>query len=453
MTGRNARRLFVLAAAVIGALVGAALAVVSGTSNADVRTAADNLVPLGSEITNRESGYQGDFPTRGPYFASVDYLSDDDHTARVRSAQAAAQEQNWRVVDTDDLPGAVVLRLERSDLSASIHVTRQVAPEFTTGALASGTARVERNSGTSRIVLGVVGGAGLSVLLALLFVRLRGPGPVTGSRPVPRSTGLAVLALVLVSVLLGCGDDDPTAESTTAPAGDASSSTRPPLVSTSTTPPPDDVVETLACDNAVPVEVPPLSPPATTPRGELLTARDGVARADESISIPVAFEGSHEASLAVFSSNELADLTVSFGDIHLEPSELLGETVLAADLSEPDDGELIVINSGPEEATVTVLVSIVTTRQIDVLAPESSTLGAPIPISVRVSESTAQDQPCAAVSNEGTGEELLLRLKVTDAPGTWSTAFTPAAAGSYSVVAVVDGQRSRVSSPALVVVE
>lgn len=93
-----------------------------GPSNAEVRDGARSLVPPEAVVVEQQSGHEGNWPRKGPYFSSVDVTGGGDAVTRESSIRRHAGTMGWEVVAMERFPNAVVLRLSKGDLSATVDV-------------------------------------------------------------------------------------------------------------------------------------------------------------------------------------------------------------------------------------------------------------------------------------------------------------------------------------------
>lgn len=116
----------VAALTIAGAIAGVAAIRLPASTNADVRNAARALVPPGFDVTSESSGYTGDFPPpKGPYHTLIDTRGGGDVESRLALFRRHVVTAGWRVKETREFAGAVVLVLApRRDLHAEVHLTK-----------------------------------------------------------------------------------------------------------------------------------------------------------------------------------------------------------------------------------------------------------------------------------------------------------------------------------------
>lgn len=177
-----------------GALTGAALLVFvpRGPSNEDVRRYARALIPPGLTVASTESGYQGSFPSKGPFFASVDAAGVTDPAATEAEARRLAESQGWRFDYMEDFPGARVANFRRGELSAELSVYKELYIAKTGGRFVAVVVKPPPRRFVDGLT-GAAGGAAVGALLAIVLPRRRSQLPdVPGGLQGPPATGPAV---------------------------------------------------------------------------------------------------------------------------------------------------------------------------------------------------------------------------------------------------------------------
>lgn len=116
------RAVIVVTMALVGAGAGMVAASALGPTNAEVRYGARSLVLPEVEIVGQESGYEGNWPTKGPYVSSVDTRGGGDVVAKESSVRRHALRRGWGIAAMERLPNAVVLRLTKGHLEARVSI-------------------------------------------------------------------------------------------------------------------------------------------------------------------------------------------------------------------------------------------------------------------------------------------------------------------------------------------
>ena len=162
------RAVIVVVVGLAGAGAGMVAANGLGPTNAEVREGARSLVPPEAEVVGKQSGYRGNWPTKGPYFAAVDIKGGGDAVTRESALRRHAGQLGWEIMAMERFPNAVVLRLAKGDLVASGDV--RLADD-------SGRIRVGKGDEERRRVRGSVVGGLVGAGLAVLGLALRGAAP------------------------------------------------------------------------------------------------------------------------------------------------------------------------------------------------------------------------------------------------------------------------------------
>jgi hypothetical protein len=198
------------------------------------------------------------------------------------------------------------------------------------------------------------------------------------------------------------------------------------------------------------------SKPAVPNDGELVGDFEdgGVAVADspevnvepgETVLVPLEFEGAARASI-ILVLDSIEGVTARFGDSLLERSALFATETLSAELLDPIDGDLQVVNDGPGSVTGGVLMFLDSPRRLSVSAePSQIPLGGTVEITVMLTDSSPDDQVQLAATSQG-GTEITFPAMELDSAGIATTTFTPDRAGFYTVAALVEGERPRIDS-------
>ena len=153
------RAIIVVVVGLAGAGAGMVAANGLGPTNAEVRDAARSLVPPEAAVIEQQSGHEGDWPRKGPYFSSVELKGAGDAVARESSFRRHAGTMGWEVVGLEQLPNAVVLRLSKGDLEARAGI--RLSDETVTITVGKGDEERRRVRGS---VVGGLVGAGLAAL-------------------------------------------------------------------------------------------------------------------------------------------------------------------------------------------------------------------------------------------------------------------------------------------------
>jgi hypothetical protein len=163
------------------------------------------------------------------------------------------------------------------------------------------------------------------------------------------------------------------------------------------------------------------------------------------VDVPIAFEGSSVAVVAV--SNENSDIGATFGGLALAPS---GDGSLSVNLSSPADGPLHVTNSSGQNESVGVIVMIESGRSLAVTAsPTTISAGQAVSIDVVLTQPVAGDS---------VGGELVdpaaTHTPITLSPagsGHWTGQVSPSVGGDNTINVWTNGNGTRRASTLVVV--
>jgi pimeloyl-ACP methyl ester carboxylesterase len=162
-----------------------------------------------------------------------------------------------------------------------------------------------------------------------------------------------------------------------------------------------------------------------------------------SADVPLTFEGATDATVDVVSDHP-ESLSGSFGGTPLQLGEFLPDVqMLGVQLTAPADGPLHLTNNGSVAAAVRVLTGIDTSRSLT-LTPSAQVVspGGSVTFQVDISSPDPGDAPHLEIANES--QDVIASLDATPAgTGSWTAAWTPPAAGAYSIRASVTGARPR----------
>lgn len=159
-----------------------------------------------------------------------------------------------------------------------------------------------------------------------------------------------------------------------------------------------------------------------------------------SATFSVRFEGAPRAVIWVVPGGEGISPSLDGADFTRE--QLFGATMAVAAVTSPTDGPLVVRNDTGQGQDIAVIVLGRTGRRLSIDAsPSETTPNEPVTLTVRLTEPTETDRPCAIVTREGTP---VARLTLQPAgAGIWRSSFRPEIDGEYGLVAWVGGDRPR----------
>ena len=159
-----------------------------------------------------------------------------------------------------------------------------------------------------------------------------------------------------------------------------------------------------------------------------------------SATFAIRFEGAPAAVIWVVPGGE--GISPSLDGADFARDQLFGATMAVAALTSPADGPLVVRNDTGQGQDIAVIVLGQTGRRLSIDANPSETApNEPVTVTVRLTEPTETDRPCAIVTRDG-APVASLTLRPAGA-GTWRSSFRPEVAGEYGLVAWVGGDRPR----------
>lgn len=141
------------------------------------------------------------------------------------------------------------------------------------------------------------------------------------------------------------------------------------------------------------------------------------------------------------------NVTARFGEVVLETvvEDSFAEVViLAADLVDPVDGDLVVVNQGSQKTSGAVYVVLDSPRKLTLVAdPAQGIHGGPIEVTVTLTDASPDDEVELEITSLNDGMPIVaLDL---DSTGKATTTFVPNGFGYYSVLALVKGDRPRMA--------
>jgi hypothetical protein len=159
--------------------------------------------------------------------------------------------------------------------------------------------------------------------------------------------------------------------------------------------------------------------------------------------VPLAFEGTSVAELRVYS--ETAGITAGLAGVALDSYSALPGSVLDKSFTNPSDGSVHISNLGTSEATVSVTVMIITSRQLT-MTPSSYivTQGENLSLELWLSEATESDE-ASAYLRDPTGSRTPVTLAKLGR-GNWTGQVTPTLPGVSWIIAQTGGDRARYES-------
>lgn len=140
-----------------------------------------------------------------------------------------------------------------------------------------------------------------------------------------------------------------------------------------------------------------------------------------------------------------AGVTASYNGTPMQATTVLGVPAFAISTN-GGTGTVSLHNAGSAEATAVAMESVHTSRALSVTGPGGlPAAGTPLTATISLSEAVAGDQVHYRVL-DGAGNQLTTGVAAAAAPGSWLAAFTPATAGSHTVVAWTTGTSARSAS-------
>lgn len=167
-----------------------------------------------------------------------------------------------------------------------------------------------------------------------------------------------------------------------------------------------------------------------------------VVPAGGSVDVPIDFEGSTAATILL--STTSSSISASIAGTDLTAAQGM-PGYLAAQLADPVNGDLHVVNSGSSDAGIAVMLMIQTTRTLTITTSSYDYAhGAEVSFDVVLTDTQAGDTVTAKYRDpDGT----LTPITLTPAgDGHWTGQFTPAAGGVYTILASVGGSEPRAMS-------
>ena len=162
-----------------------------------------------------------------------------------------------------------------------------------------------------------------------------------------------------------------------------------------------------------------------------------------SIDIPVAFEGTSDSTVQIFSA--APGIAASLGGVNLDAATTSTASFLGKSFTSPTDGVLHIVNPGTADAAVQVSVLIDTTRYLTI-TPSSKFVssGGAVTIDVSLTDATASDQATAYLEDQA-GTRTTIELTKVDT-GHWTARITPTVGGNAKIFVQTGGDRPRYES-------
>ena len=171
----------------------------------------------------------------------------------------------------------------------------------------------------------------------------------------------------------------------------------------------------------------------------------GTVASGATLQVPVVFEGAANAFVMVIGDGVTADLA----GVALKSSDMLGATVLAAAVVNPQDGTVDITNPGPAPVDVGVIVAVESARSLEVSMSSSlATPGQTVDVVATLTGGQVGDAPLARVTDT-TGTVVADLTLASTGDNTWTASFVAPGAGIYTVAAGVSGPAPRYATTLL----
>ena len=170
---------------------------------------------------------------------------------------------------------------------------------------------------------------------------------------------------------------------------------------------------------------------------------DQVVPAGGSVDVPLAFEGSTLALVA--GSTHSPGVSAVFAGSALPSYSANGATLFSQSVDDPIDGPLHIANTGPTQATVTVIVQVDTARYLTI-TPSANTVakGAGVSFDVTLSEATSGDGATAYLADPNGVKTPITLTKL--GTGHWSGQVSPTVGGANTIYVQTSGGPLRFES-------
>ena len=281
--------------------------------------------------------------------------------------------------------------------------------------------------------------AGVVALLALVAAACTSAQATTSPSPRPAQPPVAIVSLP---------EDLPTATPTLPVCSDGPNALRSPYCRVPTPPPMPAGIVTPRPSRDEPSPTPLQSGNAATPwptdapdglRMDGASYFSATLAAGTSTSIAVDFEGTSDGSLMVFASS--ADVKASFRGVAIKGESGLAPASFSYTAKPPENGTLVITNTGRTEATIGGSAYILTRRHLIVTASTILAVkGQPLAVTATLTGATDADDAVAYLVTKTTKTGVDITRTST---GHWTTTVTPPESGEYEVDMLTTGPRNR----------
>jgi hypothetical protein len=170
---------------------------------------------------------------------------------------------------------------------------------------------------------------------------------------------------------------------------------------------------------------------------------DQVVPAGGAVDVPLAFEGASLAVVTAYTSS--TGVTAGFAGSALPGYSANGVAAFSQSVTNPTDGPLHITNTGPTQATVTVIVQVDSSRYLTITpAATSVAKGASLGFDVTLTEATSADGASAYLADPNGVKTPIALTKL--GTGHWSGLVSPAVGGTNTIYVQTSGDRLRYES-------
>lgn len=162
--------------------------------------------------------------------------------------------------------------------------------------------------------------------------------------------------------------------------------------------------------------------------------------AGETVSVPLAFEGTTRAILSLYAPT--GSLTARIGQTTLVETPLgNGFSTYDAELTDPIDSDLMITNGSVAAVDVDANASIATGRQLVVSVPPTGIAGQPFAVEIKLSNAADGEMPSVLLLD---GADVSTPVAISaSGPGTWVGTVIPPHRGGFRVIATIGGDQPR----------